>query len=52
MLTRAESARDAGLALISRINRWLIATTVALSGVISIAAASAFHGHTGTATAR
>ena len=49
MITRAESTRDAGLALISRITRWLIAGAVALSGFISIAAANAFHGHTVTA---
>ncbi len=42
----AVSARDAGLALISRINRWLIAGAVGLTGVISLAAAHAFHGRT------
>jgi hypothetical protein len=46
MITRPESTRDAGLALISRVTRWLIAGAVALSGFISIAAANAFHGHT------
>ena len=39
------SARDRGLALISRINRWLIAAAVGLSAVLSVAAANAFHGH-------
>jgi hypothetical protein len=42
----AVTVRDAGLALISRINRWMIAGAVALAGLISIAAANAFHGHT------
>jgi hypothetical protein len=42
----AVSARDAGLALIARINRWLIAGAITLTGVISIAAAKAFHGRT------
>lgn len=39
------STRDRGLGLVSRINRWLIAGAVGLSGVISVAAANAFHGH-------
>jgi hypothetical protein len=39
------SARDRGLALIPRINRWLIAGAVGLAGVLSVAAANAFHGH-------
>jgi hypothetical protein len=44
----ATSRRDAGLALISRINRWMVAGTVALAGVISIAAKASFHGHSRT----
>jgi hypothetical protein len=44
MIPRSMTARDAGLALISRINRWLIAGAVAFSGLISLAAAQAFHG--------
>lgn len=40
------NARDAGLALVSRINRWMIAGAIALSGVISLVAQQAFHGHT------
>ena len=45
---RAIDARDAGLALISRINRWLIAGAVALSGCVSVVAAHAFHGTLGS----
>ncbi len=37
-------ARDRGLALLSRINRWVIAGAVGLSGVLSVAAANGFHG--------
>jgi hypothetical protein len=48
MASRIVTARENGLALISRINRWLIAGAVALSGAISVAAASAFHGRTRT----
>jgi hypothetical protein len=40
------NARKNGLALISRINRWLIAGAIALSGAISVAAANAFQGRT------
>ncbi|MFL5824843.1 MAG: hypothetical protein ACJ764_15535 [Solirubrobacteraceae bacterium] len=39
-------ARDAGLALISRINRWMIAGAVGLAGLISFVAAQSFHGRT------
>jgi hypothetical protein len=46
MASRIVTARENGLALISRINRWLIAGAVALSGAISVAAANAFHGRT------
>ena len=38
--------RDAGLALISRINRWMIAGAVGLAGLISFVAAQSFHGRT------
>jgi hypothetical protein len=37
-------ARDAGLALIRRANRWMVAGAVAGTGLISVAAANAFHG--------
>lgn len=40
------NARDRGLALISRLNRWMIAGAVALTGVISIIAKESFHGRT------
>lgn len=46
MNPRTVTARDAGLALVSRINRWMIAGAIALSGVISLIAQQAFHGHT------
>jgi hypothetical protein len=49
MTPRAVNARDAGLRLIARINKWMIAGAVALSGLISVAAARSFHGHTTTA---
>jgi hypothetical protein len=42
----AVSAREAGLELIRRINRWLIAGAVAGAGVLSLLAGHAFHGHT------
>jgi hypothetical protein len=48
MTPRAITARDAGLNLIARINRWIIAGAVALSGLISVAAARSFHGHATT----
>jgi hypothetical protein len=50
MSPRAVTARDAGLRLIARINRWMIAGAVALSGLISVAAARSFHGRTATPT--
>jgi hypothetical protein len=40
------SARDRGLALISRLNRWMIAGAVGLTGVVSILAKESFHGRT------
>jgi len=46
MIQPSIAARDHGLALISRLNRWLIAGAVALSGFISLVAAHAFHGRT------
>jgi len=48
MTPRAITARDAGLNLIARINRWMIAGAVALSGLISVAAARSFHGRAAT----
>jgi hypothetical protein len=39
-------ARNRGLALISRINRWMIAGAVGLAGLISLVAAHSFHGRT------
>jgi hypothetical protein len=46
MTSGAAVARDTGLALISRINRWLIAGAVAVTGFLSLVAAHAFHGRT------
>src|SRR6516165_5377531 len=45
---RAVAAREAGLELIRRVNRWLIAAAVAAAGMFSLFAAHAFHGHTVT----
>jgi hypothetical protein len=39
-------AREAGLELIRRINRWLIGAAVAAAGLLSLLAAQAFRGHT------
>jgi hypothetical protein len=41
---RTASAREAGLAMIRRVNRWLIAGAVAAAGMFSLLAAHAFHG--------
>jgi outer membrane biosynthesis protein TonB len=49
---RPASARDAALQKLRRVNRWAIAGSVALTGVLSEAAAQAFPGktvHTGAA---
>ena len=45
-LPRAVTAREVGLGLIRRFNRWLVAGTVATAGLFSLLAA--FHGHTVT----
>jgi hypothetical protein len=45
---RAVIAREAGLKLIRRVNRWLIAAAVAAAGMFSLLAAHAFHGHAAT----
>lgn len=52
MAPREITTRDRGLALISRLNRWLIAGAVGLSGVLSVAAEHAFHGHTRSASSQ
>ncbi len=51
MASRSVTTRDAGLALISRINRWMVAGAVASAGVISLVAARSFHGHTVSSSA-
>ena len=43
-------SRDAGLALITRINRWMIAGAVAFAGAVSLVAARSFHGHTASSS--
>lgn len=45
---RAVAAREAGLELIRRFNRWLIVAAVAAAGMFSLLAAHAFHGRTVT----
>ncbi len=45
MRSDASKLRDAGLALVSRINAWLIVAAVVLTLVISAAAARSFRGH-------
>jgi hypothetical protein len=42
-------ARDAALALVSRLNGWLITGAIAVSGLLSLVAAHAFHGPTASA---
>jgi hypothetical protein len=50
MAPRDTTVRDYGLALISRINRWLIAGAVGMAALLSLAAAHTFHGQTVNAT--
>ena len=45
----AVRAREAGLELIRRVNRWLVAGAIAAAGILSLLAAHAFHGRTLTA---
>jgi len=42
----ASNARDAAVARLGRLNRWLIAGSVVITGVLTDAAAQAFPGHT------
>jgi hypothetical protein len=44
------STRNAGLELLSRINRWLIAAAVVVAGFLSLLAERAFRGHTASST--
>ena len=48
---RAAKAREAGLEMIRRVNRWLIAGAVAAAGLFSLLAAHTFHEHTVGASA-
>ena len=43
-------ARDAGLARISAVTRWLAVAVVGLSGALALIASQAFHGHTVSST--
>jgi hypothetical protein len=43
---RSSEARDAGLRLVRRANRWLIVGTIAGSGALALVARDAFHGRT------
>jgi hypothetical protein len=45
---QAVTARDVGLELTRRLNRWLIGGAVAATAALSLVAAHAFHGHTAT----
>jgi hypothetical protein len=48
-------ARDAGLDLISRANRWMVAGAVGMTGAVSLYASHAFHAaqhHTSAASSR
>ena len=47
-MPRGVVVREAGLELIRRANRWLIADAVAATGMFSLLAAHAFHRHTVT----
>ena len=47
---RAVMARDAGLARISAVTRWLAVGVVGLSGALALIASQAFHGHTVSST--
>jgi cytoskeletal protein RodZ len=46
MTPRTPTSRERGRALLSRINRWMIAGAVGLAGVFSVVAAEASHGKT------
>ena len=49
MSPRPTNVRDAGLRLISRLNRWMIAGSIGLAGVISLVAEQSFKGRTARA---
>src|SRR5437660_5818607 len=44
-LRRARTSRDAGLRKVSRLTGWIVAGTIALTGVLSEVAAQALPGH-------
>ena len=46
---RTVNGRDVGLALIRRLNGWLIIGAVTGAGALSVVAAHAFHGHSASA---
>ncbi|MGZ4227171.1 MAG: hypothetical protein ACXVHX_16570 [Solirubrobacteraceae bacterium] len=41
----AIETREAGMDLVHRVNRWLVAGAVSAAGFLSLVAAHAFHGH-------
>jgi hypothetical protein len=48
----AIEARSAGFAIVSRLNRWLLAGAVGGAGALSLVAASSFHGKSKLAAVR
>ena len=46
MASSPHITRERGFALVSRLNRWIAAGAIILSGSLSVAAANAFHGRT------
>ena len=52
MTTHTTHSRDAALGRVRRLNRWLIAGSVVLTGVLTDAAANAFSGHRIKSTTR
>jgi hypothetical protein len=50
-MTKAQAARNAALHRLSRLNRWIAATTLIATGVLTDVVAHAFPGHTITKSA-
>ena len=51
MTSRNQGSRERGRALLSRINRWMIAGAIGLAGMFSFVAAESTHGKTNSSTA-
>ncbi|MGA2010404.1 MAG: hypothetical protein ABSH51_07720 [Solirubrobacteraceae bacterium] len=49
--SRAADAREEGLALVARANRWVVSGAVLLAGGVTAIAAHSFHAHTASAPA-